>query len=556
MNKPLRMSRFGVSAVLAIFISMSVIISTPTHKAEALTTEEIQTQISQLMQLVQALQAQLAALLVIRGAPEGGSVDAQIHVGDTVRTTDTLKVRSMPSRTGSLLGNVSAGAQGKVTEGPVAANGYTWWKVAYPTLTGWSAENWLRLVSNAPTNPNPSPSPTPPAPTPTPPAPAPTPTPPAPTPTPPTPAPTPTPTLTFTASPTSISSGQSSTLSWSTTNATSCTASNGWTGTKATSGGQSVTPSSAATYSLTCTGAGGSVTNSVSVSVIVATTPTPTPTPPTNTPGLAFSEDFSTASAFGARFDHGWSGEWDAGSLWGGNANDWQGDHDMNCGNPNTTSRTIHLSSQMQANDAPFYHCLPGGDPAKGHIMTSVNTVGYVTVWFSPKQTFRNVTKVCWEQNITDLGGRKWTLVNFLTPAEYSGKTDLGFTSADFPASNGPSSFAGAAMNGVRTFAGGMSSYTNGVMNGGATGIVVSDKAARFQHCIIDNGNGTLTTTMQQPNGSIGSKIVPGNIPDGEIRVEFADDSYNPDKHWSDWGLTNPGGLYTWHWDNIQIYTQ
>ena len=68
---------------------------------------------------------------------------------------------------------------------------------------------------------------------------------------------TPVPTATISASPTSIVSGQSSTLTWSSTNATSCTASNGWSGAKATSGTQSVSPTVTTTYSITCTGAGG-----------------------------------------------------------------------------------------------------------------------------------------------------------------------------------------------------------------------------------------------------------------------------------------------------------
>lgn len=76
-----------------------------------------------------------------------------------------------------------------------------------------------------------------------------------------------TPTVSLTASSTSIVYGNSSTLTWSSTNTTSCTASNGWTGTKATSGSQSVTPSSTNTYVLTCTGTGGSASSSTTVSV-------------------------------------------------------------------------------------------------------------------------------------------------------------------------------------------------------------------------------------------------------------------------------------------------
>jgi hypothetical protein len=272
---------------------------------------------------------------------------------------------------------------------------------------------------------------------------------------------------------------------------------------------------------------------------------------------LAFSEDFKSPTSYRERFDYGWSGEWNAGSMFGADRNDWHADHGMSCENPNTSHRTIRLTSQQQASDAAFYHCTPDGNEDKGHIMTTVNTTGYVTVWFSPKQTFRNVSKVCWDQNITDLGGGKWTIVNFLTAAEYSGKTDLGYTSPDFPRSGGASSPQGSAANGVKVFRGSMKSYTNGKFHNGVHGITVSDKAGRYKHCVIDNGNGTLTMTIAQPNGRTVSGTTIGKIPDGEIRVQFADDSYNPDKHFDMNGVApNSSGLYTWHWDNIQIYTR
>src|SRR5262249_15060147 len=75
------------------------------------------------------------------------------------------------------------------------------------------------------------------------------------------------PTLSLTASPANITAGQSSTLSWSTSNATSCIASGGWSGTMSTAGNTSVAPSSTTSYTLACTGSGGTATKSVSVSV-------------------------------------------------------------------------------------------------------------------------------------------------------------------------------------------------------------------------------------------------------------------------------------------------
>jgi uncharacterized protein (TIGR03118 family) len=72
------------------------------------------------------------------------------------------------------------------------------------------------------------------------------------------PAPPPTPTVALSVSPATITAGQSATLTWSSTQAVSCAASAGWTGSEALSGTQVVTPTAAgsATYTLTCTGAG------------------------------------------------------------------------------------------------------------------------------------------------------------------------------------------------------------------------------------------------------------------------------------------------------------
>ena len=75
------------------------------------------------------------------------------------------------------------------------------------------------------------------------------------------------PTLSFSADPTSIAVGQSTTLTWSASNTTTCTAFGGWSGTKAASGSESVSPTQTTTYVLSCTGEGGSVSASVSVDV-------------------------------------------------------------------------------------------------------------------------------------------------------------------------------------------------------------------------------------------------------------------------------------------------
>jgi len=80
--------------------------------------------------------------------------------------------------------------------------------------------------------------------------------------------PDPTPTVTLSASPTTVSSGGKSLLTWSSTNATSCTASGAWSGAEATSGSQSTSALTAnSSYTLTCAGAGGNAAQSATVTV-------------------------------------------------------------------------------------------------------------------------------------------------------------------------------------------------------------------------------------------------------------------------------------------------
>jgi hypothetical protein len=79
---------------------------------------------------------------------------------------------------------------------------------------------------------------------------------------------TPSPTISFSASPATLTAGAAATLTWSATNATACTASGDWSGAKAVSGSASTGALSAAkSYVLSCTGAGGSATQSVAVAV-------------------------------------------------------------------------------------------------------------------------------------------------------------------------------------------------------------------------------------------------------------------------------------------------
>ena len=134
------------------------------------------------------------------------------------------------------------------------------------------------------------------------------------------PPPSSAPTVILTANPTSVASGATTTLTWSSTNATSCTASNGWTGTMATSGSKaSATLTAATTFALSCTGTGGSASASAMVTIAGST---PTPPPPTPTmPGVTISLSpatvtsggsttitWSSTNATGCTASNGWTG--------------------------------------------------------------------------------------------------------------------------------------------------------------------------------------------------------------------------------------------------------
>lgn len=125
--------------------------------------------------------------------------------------------------------------------------------------------------------------------------------------------PPPVPTVSLSAAPTTITGGQSSALTWSSTDATGCTASGAWSGSKAASGSEAVTPTATSTYSLVCTGAGGS-SPAVSATVTVTTAPPPGPTssisatPASIQAGQSSTLSWSSTNATGCTASGAWTG--------------------------------------------------------------------------------------------------------------------------------------------------------------------------------------------------------------------------------------------------------
>src|SRR5208282_5484161 len=78
--------------------------------------------------------------------------------------------------------------------------------------------------------------------------------------------------VTLTASPATIMLGQSTTLTWSSTDESACTAGGAWSGSQPISGMQVVTPTAtgAVSYTLTCTGINASANAAATVTVLAA----------------------------------------------------------------------------------------------------------------------------------------------------------------------------------------------------------------------------------------------------------------------------------------------
>ena len=225
----------------------------------------------------------------------------------------------------------------------------------------------------------------------------------------------------------------------------------------------------------------------------------------------------------------------------------WTGDHDLNCGAPDT-QRTINAANKSQS----FYLC-------RDHLMTSIGDVaGYSTGWFSPKQTFATGTQVSWDVNVTDLGARQWWEV-MIVPATFNSNVpscpQCAVKEGLSPDPSGlPAYPAGAIVVGNGPFGNDFHVHANntdfnpsgwrhvcGDSDGGLGGAACDSKATRLPFTIRDNGNNTLTLNAFGQNYTF-----KGTFPAGGFDVVFKDHNYTPDKD------GKPVG-HTWHWDNIVI---
>jgi len=132
------------------------------------------------------------------------------------------------------------------------------------------------------------------------------------------------PTVTLQLTPATVAKGQSATLTWTASEAQTCTASGGWSGAQPTSGTLSTAPLSASTsYTLTCTGSGGAATQSKQVVVTPDSAPIVTlAASPTTVASLGSSTlTWNAVNAEECTAAGGWhgqvatSGKWSTGPL-------------------------------------------------------------------------------------------------------------------------------------------------------------------------------------------------------------------------------------------------
>lgn len=341
--------------------------------------------------------------------------------------------------------------------------------------------------------------------------------------------------------------------------------------TTSTSPSTTVAPSTSTTVAPSSS-TSSSTTTSSTTSTTTTSTSTSTTVAPTTTSGggggQSFSASFATAGDFYNRFWTYTGNYCEPGQTCrpcerNVGVCQYQGDHSMACEVP-TTQRTVH----PDVHNENFWWCAPNG-PDTGHAMVAMNVSGYGITGFAPSTAQTDITSICWDQNLTDMGGGKWFVVSVvpapvftshanLNPrraAELEGPYRMDYTLPEFDDPGGPGGFNLQRQQRFQfkvfkselsmhdrsgQFA---SSQPHGVdwkvfggLNAGA------NVATRYRHCLTETANGIQVTQAGQ------TWQTNLRFPDGPAYVIFADDTYDADKHRGDGNV-----LFTWHIDNILI---
>jgi hypothetical protein len=377
-----------------------------------------------------------------------------LAMGMTVATTAAVYPTATPAKGATTIGEEIAGNQGTVIGGPTSS-GYTWWQVAFDDdLTGWISESSLAAVS--PTAP----------------------------------------TLMLGANPTSIASGASSTLSWSSTNATGCSG----TGFSPTgvSGSVSVSPTVSTTYSVTCTGSGGSTTQSAAVVV--------NPVPAFSwTQSLPVTFDDSAIVPFGGTETRALL--FMDGSLYAG-IGDWEDPELANSQTPGAQVLRLDSPTSSWVEDQDFNQVVPSTGKKDYQAVGALGTAHFdhdsgnnpitpVDVLMAGFWNLGSNGLVVWQKTVTTGsvgGGGTWTM-SWLDPPPSKAGQVRSFASYTDSVTNVEMAFAGSKPYGI--FSGAFDSSTNSIAWGATAeaGSVVKttgdDRVMAFAAC-----GGSLYATM------------------------------------------------------------
>jgi hypothetical protein len=192
----------------------------------------------------------------------------------------------------------------------------------------------------------------------------------------------PAPVVTLVASPAALAAGGTATLTWSASNATTCTASGGWSGSLSPSGSQGTGPVSAATvYSLSCAGSGGTSSASTTVNIIPAATLSVTPS--VVAPGATAILTWSSSNAISCTASNGWTG----------------------------TQATSGTQATAAVSATTSYSLICSGPGGNSNSATATLTVSNVTMSLSPQNAALTLTRTQ-QFNATVPGGGNatWTV--------------------------------------------------------------------------------------------------------------------------------------------------
>ena len=378
-----------------------------------------------------------------------------LAIGMTVAATGAIYASATPAPGASVIGSEALGNQGVVVGGPTS-NGYTWWRVAFDdNLTGWFYQG--NIAAASPTAP----------------------------------------TLSFGANPVGIASGASSTLSWSSTNATACTG-RGFSPTGA-SGSVSVSPTVSTNYTITCTGSGGSTTRSAAVIV-------------SPLPGFSWTQSLPVTFGNPAIVPFGGT-ETRAllfmdGSLYAG-IGDWEDPELANSQTPGAQVLRLDSPTSGWVEDQDFKQVVPSTGEKYYQAVAALGTAHFdhdtganpitpVDVLMAGFWNFGMNGLAVWEKTVItgSVGGKGTWTMGWLEPPPASGQSEVrSFASYTDSVTNEEMAFAGSDPFGI--FSGGFSSASNGIAWGatpepGTVGVTTGgDRVMSFAAC-----RGKLYATM------------------------------------------------------------